>query len=210
MFMNNNSEPTAVRTDRILSRSPWKQRFTRTLGNVGLALLLAFLATAHAATVPPVATVPGHYGVILNWNPNLDTSVTGYRVYYGTASGNYSSSVNVGNVTNNAVAGLASGITHFFAITAYNAVGDESPFSSEVTVRQADPTVQLRFTGAGQAVLTVRGLVGHAYEVQATQDFKSWTVLGSVTVGSLGVMEFTAPVAAGFSRRFYRTHEVQP
>jgi len=147
----------------------------------------------------------------LNWNRNPETNVTGYRVYYGTTSRNYSNSVTVvGDVTNNIVAGLASGITYFFAITAYNTTGDESPFSNEVTVSQADPTVQLQITAAGQAVLTVRGLVGHAYEVQATQDFKSWTVLGNVTVGSLGVMEFTAPVAAGFNRRFYRTHEVQP
>ena len=50
------------------------------------------------------------------------------------------------------------------------------------------------------------GPVGHTYEIQATQDFKTWTVIGTVTVGTNGSFIFTDTNAASFSRRFYRTH----
>jgi hypothetical protein len=65
--------------------------------------------------------------------------------------------------------------------------------------------VQLRITPTRQFILTVNGLIGHTYDIQATQDFKTWTVIGTVTVGASGSLDFTDTNAASFSRRFYRT-----
>jgi hypothetical protein len=69
--------------------------------------------------------------VTLAWNASPDAEVTGYRVYIGGASGNYTNSAAVGNVTNATIANLIPGGSYFFAATAYNALGDESDFSNE-------------------------------------------------------------------------------
>lgn len=61
-------------------------------------------------------------------NPN---SISGYKVYYGTSPGNYTSSAVVGNVTTYTVTGLSGGTTYYFAVTASNASG-ESGYSNEV------------------------------------------------------------------------------
>ena len=67
------------------------------------------------------------------------------------------------------------------------------------------PTEQFRITPSKQSVVTVTGQVGHTYNIQATQDFKTWTVIGTVTVGATGSLDFTDTNAPSFSKRFYRT-----
>jgi len=88
--------------------------------------------------------------------------------------------------------------------------GDGNNLTSQtfvVTVGLAPPppSVQVGVTRAGQFILTVTGQVSHTYDIQATQDFKTWTVIGTVTVGATGLLNFTDTNAASFSRRFYRT-----
>jgi len=55
----------------------------------------------------------------------------------------------------------------------------------------------------------VTGPIGGTYEIQATQDLKMWTIIGTVTVGAGGVRDFADTNAAAFSKRFYRTREMQ-
>jgi hypothetical protein len=76
-----------------------------------------------------------------------------------------------------------------------------------VTVGLAPPLsrMQVSVTQGRQFILTVTGQVGHKYDIQATQDFKTWTVIGTVTVGATGFLNFTDTNAPSFSRRFYRT-----
>ncbi|HLX94491.1 MAG TPA: hypothetical protein VKU37_01970, partial [Verrucomicrobiae bacterium] len=71
----------------------------------------------------------------------------------------------------------------------------------------AAPGVQLQVTLAKQFVLTVIGQANQTYDVQATQDFITWTVIGTVTMGVNGSSNFTDTNAAGFSKRFYRIRE---
>ena len=63
--------------------------------------------------------------------------MTGYRVYYGTASGKYAqaygSGIAVGNTTSFAVNSLQSGTRYYFAATAIDNAGNESAYSNEVT-----------------------------------------------------------------------------
>jgi hypothetical protein len=57
-------------------------------------------------------------------------------VYVGTASGTYNfsgSPFTVGNVTTYTVPNLPRNNTYFFAISAYDSTGNESPLSSEVS-----------------------------------------------------------------------------
>jgi fibronectin type 3 domain-containing protein len=69
--------------------------------------------------------------VTLAWDASPDPSVTGYRVYYGGASGTYTNSLQVGNVTTTTVSNLLLGATYYFAATAYDSAGTESDFSNE-------------------------------------------------------------------------------
>jgi hypothetical protein len=153
------------------------------------------------------ATLPGSSSVTLAWDSSPGSAVTGYRVYYGGASGNYTNSVTVGNVTTGTVPGLVSGITYFFAVAAYTATGLESDLSSGLSfaVPGTLSTVRVGIAANRHATLTVTGQSGHTYGIEATQDFKTWTVIGTVTVGASGSVIFTDLNAANFPKRFYRT-----
>src|SRR3972149_9105766 len=77
---------------------------------------------------------------ILTWDPpttNTDetplTDLAGYKVYYGTTSGNYTTVIDVGNVTTNTVTNLTNNVTYYFATTAYDTSGNESGYSNEVS-----------------------------------------------------------------------------
>ena len=69
--------------------------------------------------------------ISLEWDPNTEPDVEGYKVYWGSASEVYPFSKDVGNQTNYIVTGLIVGETYYFAVTAYNA-NAESDYSSEI------------------------------------------------------------------------------
>jgi len=71
--------------------------------------------------------------ITLEWDPNTETDIAGYKVYYGTAPRTYGSPVDVGNEIRYSVTGLEEGQTYFFAATAYDAAGNESDYSVEVS-----------------------------------------------------------------------------
>lgn len=70
----------------------------------------------------------------LAWDPSSSSSVAGYNLYYGQASGNYSSKVTVPNQTSYTVTGLTEGQAYYFVVTARDASGNESARSNEVKV----------------------------------------------------------------------------
>jgi hypothetical protein len=72
------------------------------------------------------------------------------------------------------------------------------------------PDLQIRVASNRQVILTVTGTVSHNYDIQASSDFKTWAVIGNVTLGEGGSFEFADPSAAAFPRRFYRTRTPQP
>lgn len=85
---------------------------------------------------PPLS---GTASVTLTWDtPTTDeygdplTNLDGYIVYYGTASGNYTDSANIGNFTSATISNLSPG-TWYISVTAYNS-GGESDYATEVSV----------------------------------------------------------------------------
>jgi hypothetical protein len=69
----------------------------------------------------------------LAWDPpETDSSLIGYKVYYGTTSRTYAVQIKLGNVTTCMVQRLSHGVTYYFAVTAYNRFG-ESSYSNEVS-----------------------------------------------------------------------------
>jgi VCBS repeat protein/FG-GAP repeat protein/fibronectin type III domain protein len=71
----------------------------------------------------------------LAWDAVTDPTLSGYRIYYGTAPGTYLQPVgqglNVGKATTFTVTGLSRGTRYYFAATAYGPSG-ESTSSNEV------------------------------------------------------------------------------
>lgn len=70
--------------------------------------------------------------VILQWDPNIEPDLAGYKIYYGTSSGIYNKSIDVGDTTLFTVKGLEFDTTYFFSATAYNIYGGESNFADEI------------------------------------------------------------------------------
>jgi fibronectin type 3 domain-containing protein len=71
--------------------------------------------------------------VTLAWDANTEPDLAGYKVHYGTASGSYTSSVDVHKVTTAVVTGLTAGQTYYLAVTAYNAANNQSGYSNQVS-----------------------------------------------------------------------------
>ncbi len=80
-------------------------------------LLLILLSASHL-----------HAGnTTLTWDPpttNTDetplTDLAGYKIHYGTESGNYTETIDIGNVSEYQVNNLTNGATYYFVITAYD------------------------------------------------------------------------------------------
>jgi Fibronectin type III domain len=208
MTINNNFDKKTTLTCGVLGQP------SRIMGLTRVLTAILFFALFYNSIQVYGATVPTGQSVTLTWNPNTEPNIAGYNVYYGGASGTYTNMVTVSNVTNATISGLLAGVTYYFAVTAYNSLGQESVYSGEVSYSVVGlptvPTVQCCSAPAGQFSLTVAGVTGHTYQIQATQDLTNWTVIGSVTLGTGGSLNFTDTNAANFSRRFYRTYDTQP
>lgn len=87
-------------------------------------------------TVAPTTSTPvieSNTMASLTWNPVSSTALAGYKVYVGTASGQYGTPLDVGNVTSYVVPSLAVGNTYYFVVTSYSTSGSESLPSIEVS-----------------------------------------------------------------------------
>jgi len=133
-------------------------------------------------TSMPALTLPGadpFSSVILQWDPSLDLEVVGYKIYYGTTSRNYTDVVAVGNVLTSTITGLQSGATYYFAATAYDAFGNESDFSNEIsrTVPTTAATLTPANGSAGQFSFGVSGIPGLPYVVETSTNLVDWVAV---------------------------------
>lgn len=76
---------------------------------------------------------------MLTWEPSKEKSVTGYKVYIESESGNFKDTLDVSKPDINenglyqyTIKNLASGDTYFFYVTAYTNAGVESAASEKV------------------------------------------------------------------------------
>lgn len=154
--------------------------------------------------------------VTLAWDPSPTAGVAGYRVYYGVASGTYTNSVQVGAVTNASLSGLTVGTMYYFAATAFDTNGVESPFSNETSFTPVPPPNQAPTLNAlanvvinenaGPQTVNLSGISsGASNEVQTltvTASSSNPGLIPSPTVnytspGGAGTISF-APVLYGF------------
>ena len=95
--------------------------------------------------------------VTLAWD--VSNGAVGYKIYYGTASGNYSWFVDAKNVTGYTFANLPDGYVYYFAATAYDGSGNESDYSGEVSfnagsVPNSSYTLTVIKSGTGMGTVT--------------------------------------------------------
>ncbi len=102
------------------------------------ATVAAAKDTAYPSDVEKVQAAAGDQSVTLSWMPATDNvGVKGYKIFYGTVSVSTDQAsytlgpVDAGNVLTHTVKGLKNDTTYYFAITAYDAAGNESEFYSE-------------------------------------------------------------------------------
>ncbi len=170
-------------------------------GMAGIFMALLFLAPGEVRGQTP----QGSYEVKFKWNASASTDVTGYRIHYGTASRAYTASVVLGNVTSGTVSGLAEGITYYFALSTFNAEGLESDLTHEVIFKPGLHTSQIGIAANGESIMTLRGLIGRQYDIEASEDMNTWTLIDTITIPEGGSVKFTDPDAPLHARRFYRT-----
>ena len=113
-----------------------------------IAMLLNIILLLGSIFVPP--TVASESSANFSWVPNSESNIVGYKIYYGTtADGVYPNFVDINNNVpdptdgriHGTVTGLTNGITYYFVCRAYNDLGIESDFSSEVVYTPSTLTV---------------------------------------------------------------------
>ena len=113
-------------------------------------VLLCAICWAVAGLASPALAYPAEVltSITLGWDPpesNLDgtpiTDLAGHKVYVGTTSGNYDRIYDAGNHDSFIIPDLHKGMTHYFAVSAYNSALLEGPKSEEFVWRYNDADV---------------------------------------------------------------------
>lgn len=161
--------------------SPGDRRLSRLLG---LALIIASLSPS----------VRGQVSVTLAWDPSPGSGIAGYRLYQGAASRVYTRVINLGALTSQTVSGLISGVTYFFAVTAYNTNGLEGDFSDEISYTVPwspnHPSTNALTFAADSGTISLPFIAADGTVYQAVQ-----TDLGS---GGRAVYSFNIPRAGSY------------
>ena len=177
-------------------------------------LMLAALITLSAiSTLTLTSAASTQANVTLGWNASSSSGITGYKIYVGGASSSYTNFVSVGNVVQGTVPNLVVGGTYYFAVTAVDVVGLESPYSGQIsyTVPAASAFASLKLKKLAPAKDVVSGTApaGYVYSVFTSRDLKTWSLTGSVTANSSGILSYTNSAATNRAC-YYRLQQTSP
>ncbi len=164
-----------------------------------LAVCCLFLG---ASALHPSARA-GAASLTLGWD--AATGVSGYKIHRGTASGSYTTSVNVGNQTSYTVSDLTSGTTYYFAVTAYDSSQEESGYSNEVNYGSGSsctysisPSSASFTSSGGTGTITVTAASGCTWSASTGV---SWTTISSGASGTgSGTVDYSVAANTGSAR----------
>ena len=141
--------------------------------------------------------------ITLGWD--LDPGVAGYVIYYGTASGSYTTELDIGMNGTQTIISLQPGLTYYFAIASYDFEGAQSSLSPEIPYL-VPGVIQLSAgsTAGGPMTLSFPEEPGAWYEVQESTDLVTWSTFWQTQTATANdwVQIFFFPPAA--PREFYR------
>ena len=197
------------------------------LDNAGLQVVVfePFLTapSVDAPLFPPV-NLTGQItngAVELNWDANTESDLAGYKIYYavnspgfpyaGTGATEGDSPIDGGNTTGFSLTGLPGGIC-YVVVTAYDADGNESWVSNEISVDVSTPenaSVVINggaeYTASGQVTLTLTasdndGITGYYVsesDAVPASDAPDWSAVASVAEFSADNIPFTFSAGEG-------------
>jgi hypothetical protein len=150
---------------------------------------------------------PSAYGldVTLAWDANTEPDLAGYKLYYktdaagppytGTGATEGDSPIDVFDVTQFTVHGLANGVTYYFVVTAYDSENNESGYSNEVSTSETE-TISITSPENGFVVnasnYTAYPIGGTAEASATVEIFANATSLGTTTALANGSWTLTA------------------
>jgi hypothetical protein len=129
---------------------------------LSVLFLLSFQLRSHASE-----------SVVLSWNAG-NRAITGFTVYYGTSSHDYSSTLTVGDTNRAVISGLTFGATYYFAVSETDILGHQSALSSETSFVAGSATLTSANLGGQQMTITLQGSPGQTYIIQSSTDFINW------------------------------------
>ncbi len=141
--------------------------------------------------------------VTLGWD--AATGVSGYKIHRGTASGSYTTSIDVGNRTSYTLSDLTSGSTYYFAVTAYDTSSEQSGYSNEVSYAggssctySISPSSASFTSSGGTGTITVTAASGCTWSASTGV---SWATISSGTSGTgSGTVAYSVAANTGSSR----------
>jgi hypothetical protein len=162
---------------------------------IGFGVVLACLSACTLARAVSSAS--------LQWDLNTDPSIVGYNVYYGGESRSYTNVLSVGNLNNAMIPGLVEGKTYYFAVTAYNASGEESDYSNETTFIVPGFLTLTPGNDLGEPMhIRFPVAVSHFYELQVSEDLKIWRTVWQVIGVSNMWVQYDAPMTSSVPQFF--------
>lgn len=184
------------------------------LALVALSPLLIFSASQAAdVAAPPVNLV---------WNPNPESDIAGYKVHFGSSSGNYSQVIDVQGQNFAALPQLILGNTYYLAVSAYNTAGQESPKSTEMVLSATPPApaegTSFTMSGPGNGKLAWKhpktsttaaaGGPAEGFAVYGSEDLVNWTLVQNVgTTDAVSsdseYLYFEWPFSAGTKQKMF-------
>lgn len=192
-----------------------KQGFFKSLGILALALIANPINAAGAI-------LPGE-SLTLAWDANPEPDIASYRIYIGTESGQYSlyNETLGGAVVTFDVGSLQRGSTYYFAVSAVNGTGLESPLSDELAVVIDTPPLPFGSSiatsgsngGNGQSLQWSfpRSALGSSPDIVVHQspDLVNWTIADVVTADAFTSSDsesvsFDWPIQRTGGTMFYR------
>lgn len=173
------------------------------------AVAMLFLAFAFAEFPSSRAT-----DVSLAWNPNSESDLAGYFIYYGPTNTPVQRA-DAGLATSLTLRNLSPGTTYRFYATAYNTAGLESDPSQQIVYTVSDninpqgsnngPSIVGLVDDPGGQKIQFSTHAGETYAVEATDTFPlgPWQTLASGLSGNGAILSIIDNTAANSTNRIY-------
>lgn len=198
---------------------PSKTLVRRVLQRPALALALLCTLSFPALTRATVVPAPP---VSLAWSPNTEANLAGYKIHFGTVSGNYSEVYDVGPVTSAGLPPMILGATYYVALSAYDTESREGPLSAElvITASPPGPVASPGFAagGSGKGVLEWKypktaTSPADRFTIQSSEDLVRWSAAGDIASTAAFRSDdqwlyFSVPFETDKPRRFFRVAAV--